>query len=113
MIQYDSIDGTGQWHCREQGDALRVTQARIVGLQSQAESSTKSQKDLEAGHPGHPSICTCDMQGELNQSQDSLRLQLEHMDEACAATWETWPQGSAFQTFLYGWSELTVLHQVV
>ncbi|CAJ1398498.1 unnamed protein product [Effrenium voratum] len=55
-----------------QGDLQHLhlqIQARIVGLQSQAESSTKSQKDLE---------------GELNQSQDSLRLQLEHMDEVRA-----------------------------
>mmetsp|Transcript_52244 Transcript_52244/g.93714 ORF Transcript_52244/g.93714 Transcript_52244/m.93714 type:complete len:587 (+) Transcript_52244:25-1785(+) len=44
-------------------------QAHIAGLESSSTSSTVQQKHLE---------------GELNQSQDSIKLQLQHMDEVRA-----------------------------
>jgi len=55
-------------HVREQDleQLQQQIQARAVGLQSFAESCTSQQKDLE---------------GELHQSQDSIKLQLQHMDE--------------------------------
>eukprot|EP00439_Symbiodinium_sp_Y106_P036585 s2363_g4.t1 len=58
-------------HLREQ-ELLALQQqiqARMVGLQSFADSCTSQQRDLE---------------GELNQSQDSIKLQLQHMDEVRA-----------------------------
>jgi len=45
---------------------LHQVQARIMSLQSHAESSSSQKKDLE---------------GELNQSQESLKMQLTHLDE--------------------------------
>ncbi|CAE7861706.1 HSL1, partial [Symbiodinium necroappetens] len=58
-------------HLREQEllTLQQQIQARMVGLQSFADSCTSQQRDLE---------------GELNQSQDSIKLQLEHMDEVRA-----------------------------
>eukprot|EP00913_Durusdinium_trenchii_P009126 g8576.t3 len=48
---------------------LQQVQARMVSLQSQAESSSSQRKDLE---------------GELSQSQESLKMQLSHLDEVRA-----------------------------
>lgn len=45
---------------------LQQVQARIVNLQSHSESSSCQRKELE---------------GELNQSQESLKMQLSHLDE--------------------------------
>ncbi|CAE7363310.1 HSL1 [Symbiodinium natans] len=58
-------------HLREQDlqGLQQQIQARMAGLQSFAESCTSQQKDLE---------------GELNQSQDGIKLQLQHMDEVRA-----------------------------